>query len=170
MDENFVLDKNTGYVSGCNILYRDAAILHQSFIGLVERMWKAFKNRNKAPFKDMNLPEIGSTDFGMKIIGGIETENGTDTDITVVRFYVKNVFTDDNRKWFPFREMTLKTFRPYNDYPKTGRYEIDSVWGWFRKMKALDMKYEHLYNDAQALTCYFDACVSDFLGNDIHVD
>ena len=168
MDKKIVLgdtgDEGNAIVISC----RDAATLHHSFIGLIERMWKALKHRDKAPFKNMNIPEIDLTDFKMKITENVETYNGSTCDSTAVRFYVRNVFADNNQKWFAFREMTLKTSLPHDDCV-TGRYELDSMWRWFRQVKAQDMKlYKHLYDEAQYLTCYFDACVKDFLHNNIH--
>lgn len=168
MDKNLVLGKNTGDSNerSIDISYHDVATLHHSFIGLLERMWKALKNRDKAPFKDMNLPAIDATNFKMKILEMETIENNG--DITAVRFYVRNVFDDSNRKWFAFRDMTLRTFLPYTDEVKLGRYDFDSMWGWFSKIKTQDPKYEQLYETAQYLTWYLDNCVTDFLNNDIH--
>lgn len=169
MDKKIVLGKNTGDASGRSIdlSYRDVATLHHSFIGLMERMWKALKNRDKAPFKDMDLPEIDLTNFKMKLLEMEPIENNG--DITVVRFYVRNVFDDSNRKWFAFRDMTLRTFLPYDGDVKTGRYDFDSMWGWFSKIKTQDpQRYEQLYETAQYLTWYLNNCVADFLNNDIH--
>lgn len=173
MNKRIALGKNVGesYERSIDISYRDVATLHHSFIGLMERMWKALKNRDKAPFKDMSLPEIDLTNFKMKILESVETGNDNNGDITVVRFYVRNVFDDNNRKWFAFREMTLRTFLPYDDDVKTGRYDFDSMWGWFRKMKVQDTKkYAHLYDEAQALVWYLNGCVYRFLCNNIHMD
>lgn len=173
MDKKIVLGKNTGDANerSIDISYRDVATLHHSFIGLMERMWKAIKNRDKAPFKDMDLPEIDLTNFKMKILENMETVNDNNGDITVVRFYVRNVFDDSNRKWFAFRDMTLRTFMPYDADVKTGRYDFDSMWGWFRKIKVQDTeKYVYLYNEAQSLTWYLNRCVSKLLYNDIHTD
>lgn len=170
MDKKIVLGKNTGDASGrsIDISYRDVATLHHSFIGLMERMWKAIKNRDKAPFKDMDLPEIDLNDFKMKILESVETVNDN-CDITVIRFYVRNVFDDSNRKWFAFRDMTLRTFLPYDDDVKTGRYDFDSMWGWLHKVKVQDpQKYGHFYDEAQYLTRYLNDCVLDFLYNNIH--
>lgn len=174
MDKNIVLGKNTGYANekSIDISYRDAATLHHSFIGLVERMWKALKNRDKAPFKDIDIPEIDLTNFKMKILENVEAGNSSNGDITVVRFYVRNVFDDSiNRKWFAFREMTLRTFLPYDVEMNIGRYDFDSMWGWFRKLKVQDpQKYQRLYDDAQYLTWYFDGCVNRLLYSNIHAD
>lgn len=170
MDKKIVLGKNTGDASGrsIDISYRDVATLHHSFIGLMERMWKALKNRDKAPFKYMDLPEIDLTNFKMEM-REMETRIDNNGDITVVRFYVRNVFDDSiNRKWFAFRDMTLRTFLPYDNDVKTGRYEFDSMWGWFSKIKTQDTKHEQLYETAQYLTWYLNNCVTDFLNNDIH--
>lgn len=169
MDKKIILGKNTGDANerSIDISYRDVATLHHSFIGLMERMWKALKNRDKAPFKDMDLPEIDLTIFKMKILEMEPIDNNG--DITVVRFYVRNVFDDSNRKWFAFRDMILRTFLPYDGDVKTGRYDFDSMWGWFRKMKVQDTeRYAQLYDEAQALTWYLNRCVSKFLNNDIH--
>lgn len=169
MDKKIVLGKNTGDANerSIDISYRDVATLHHSFIGLMERMWKALKNRDKAPFKDMDLPEIDLTNFKMKILEMEPIDNNG--DITVVRFYVRNVFDDSNRKWFAFRDMILRTFLPYDGDVKTGRYDFDSMWGWFRKMKVQDTeRYVQLYETAQYLTWYLNNCVTDFLNNDIH--
>jgi len=173
MDKKIVLGKNTGDTNerSIDISYHDVATLHHSFIGLMERMWKALKNRDKAPFKDMDLPEIDLTNFKMKILENEETWNANNGDITIVRFYVRNVFDDSNRKWFAFRDMTLRTFLPYDSDVKTGRYDFDSMWGWFRKMKVQDTeKYAPLYDEAQSLTWYLNRCVSKFLYNNIHAD
>jgi hypothetical protein len=173
MNKNIALGKDSGesYGRSIDISYRDVATLHHSFIGLMERMWKALKNRDKAPFKDMDLPEIDLTNFKMKILENVETRDDNAGDITVIRFYVRNVFDNSNRKWFAFREMTLRTFLPYDDDVKTGRCDIDSIWGWFRKIKSLRvLDYEHLYEEAQSLTWYLNGCVSDFFGNNIHID
>ena len=174
MDKKIALGKNTGDVnneSSVDISYRDTATLHHSFIGLMERMWKALKNRDKAPFKDMDLPEIDLTNFKMKILENMETGNDNNGDVTVVRFYVRNVFDDSNQKWFAFRDMTLRTFLPYDANVKTGRYDFDSMWGWFRKIKVQDtQRYVDLYDEAQALTWYLNRCVSRLLYNDIHAD
>lgn len=168
MDKKIVLDDVGDEGSSIDISCRDAAALHHSFVGLIERMWKAIKHRDKPPFKDMNLPEIDLTDFKMKITENVETYNGSTVTSAVVRFYVRNVFVDNGLKWFSFREMTLKTFLPYDDYV-TGRYDFDSMWRWFRQVKAPDMKlYKHLYDEAQYLTWYLNACVKDFLINNIH--
>ena len=173
MDEPIVLGKNTGNPIERSIFisYRDIAILHHSFIGLMERMWKALKNRDKAPFKYMDLPEIDLTNFRMKILENEKTWNDNNGDITVVRFYVRNVFDDNNRKWFAFREMILRTLPPYSTDVKIGRYDFDSMWEWFRKIKVQDTdRYTQLYNEAQALTWYFNRCVSKLLYNDIRAD
>ena len=170
MDKKIVLGKNTGDASGrsIDISYRDVATLHHSFIGLMERMWKALKNRDKAPFKYMDLPEIDLTNFKMEMCE-METRIDNNGDITVIRFYVRNVFDDSiNRKWFAFRDMTLRTFLPYDNDVKTGRYDFDSMWGWFSKIKTQDTKHEQLYETAQYLTWYLNNCVTDFLNNDIH--
>ena len=170
MDKKIILGKNTGDASGRSIdlSYRDVATLHHSFIGLMERMWKALKNRDKVPFKYMDLPEIDLTNFKMEM-REMETRIDNNGDITVVRFYVKNVFDDSNRKWFAFRDMTLRTFLPYDGDVKTGRYDFDSMWGWFSKIKTQDpQRYEQLYETAQYLTWYLNNCVTDFLDNDIH--
>lgn len=170
MDKKIILGKNTGDASGRSIdlSYRDVATLHHSFIGLMERMWKALKNRDKVPFKYMDLPEIDLTNFKMEM-REMETRIDNNGDITVVRFYVKNVFDDSNRKWFAFRDMTLRTFLPYDGDVKTGRYDFDSMWGWFSKIKTQDpQRYEQLYETAQYLTWYLNNCVTDFLNNDIH--
>lgn len=170
MDNKLMLGKNTGneYARSIDISYHNVATLHHSFIGLMERMWKALKNRDKAPFKDMDLPEIDLSNFKMKIDENVKPSTGNNCDITVVRFYVRNVFDGSvNRKWFSFREMTLRTFLPYIDEVKLGRYDIDSMWGWFRKLKAQDTKYEHIYDEAQYLTGYLDARVTEFLSNNI---
>lgn len=172
MDKKIILGKNTGDASGRSIdlSYRDVATLHHSFIGLMERMWKALKNRDKVPFKYMDLPEIDLTNFKMEM-REMETRIDNNGDITVVRFYVKNVFDDSNRKWFAFRDMTLRTFLPYDGDVKTGRYDFDSMWGWFRKMKVQNpQKYTQLYDEAQSLTWYLDGCVNKFLCNNIHTD
>lgn len=169
MDKKIVLGKNTGDASGrsIDISYRDVATLHHSFIGLMERMWKALKNRDKAPFKYMDLPEIDLTNFKMEM-REMETRIDNNGDITVIRFYVRNVFDDSiNRKWFAFRDMTLRTFLPYDNDVKTGRYDFDSMWGWFSKIKTQDTKHEQLYETAQYLTWYLNNCVTDFLNNDI---
>jgi hypothetical protein len=168
MDKKLVLGKNTGDANerSIDISFYNVATLHHSFIGLMERMWKALKNRDKAPFKDMNLPEIDLTNFKMKMLEMDPIDNNG--DITAVRFYVRNVFDDNNRKWFAFRDMTLRTFLPYDGDVKTGRYDFDSMWGWFSKIKTQDPKYEQLYETAQYLTWYLDNCVTDFLNNDIH--
>ena len=165
MDKKIILGKNTGDASGRSIdlSYRDVATLHHSFIGL-----KALKNRDKVPFKYMDLPEIDLTNFKMEM-REMETRIDNNGDITVVRFYVKNVFDDSNRKWFAFRDMTLRTFLPYDGDVKTGRYDFDSMWGWFSKIKTQDpQRYEQLYETAQYLTWYLNNCVTDFLNNDIH--
>ena len=170
MDKKIILGKNTGDASGRSIdlSYRDVATLHHSFIGLMERMWKALKNRDKVPFKYMDLPEIDLTNFKMEM-REMETRIDNNGDITVVRFYVKNVFDDSNRKWFAFRDMTLRTFLPYDGDVMTGRYDFDSMWGWFSKIKTQDpQRYEQLYETAQYLTWYLNNCVTDFLNNDIH--
>ena len=173
MDKKNVLGENTGDTIERSIVisYRNIAILHHSFIGLMERMWKALKNRDKAPFKYMDLPEIDLTNFKMKILENEKTWNDNNGDITTVRFYVRNVFDDSNRKWFAFREMTIRTFPPYSVDVKTGRYDFCSMWGWFRKIKVQDtQRYAHLYDEAQALTWYLNRCVSKLLYNDIHAD
>ena len=170
MDKKIILGKNTGDASGRSIdlSYRDVATLHHSFIGLMERMWKALKNRDKVPFKYMDLPEIDLTNFKMEM-REMETRIDNNGDITVVRFYVKNVFDDSNRKWFSCRDRTLRTFLPYDGDVKTGRYDFDSMWGWFSKIKTQDpQRYEQLYETAQYLTWYLNNCVTDFLNNDIH--
>lgn len=170
MGKKIVLGKNTGDANerSIYIAYYNVATLHHSFIGLMERMWKAIKNRDKAPFKDMSLPEFDLTNFKMKILESAETVNDN-CDTTVIRFYVRNVFDDSNRKWFAFGDMTLRTFLPYDDDVKTGRYDFDSMWGWFHKVKVQDpQKYEHLYDEAQYLTRYLNGCVLDFLYNNIH--
>lgn len=173
MDKKIALGKNTENAHERPIIfsYRDTAILHHSFIGLMERMWKALKNHDKAPFKDMNLPEIDLTNFKMRILENMGTGNDNNGDITVVRFYVRNVFADCNLKWFAFRDMTLRTFLPYDVDMKAGRYDFDSMWGWFRKIKVQNpQSYRHLYDEAQCLTWYFDGCVRKFLYNNIHAD
>lgn len=169
MYNKLILGKSTGdeYARSIDISYRNVATLHHSFIGLMERMWKALKNRDKAPFKDMDLPEIDLSNFKMKITENLKPSTGNNCDITVVRFYVRNIFDDSNRKWFSFREITLRTFLPYIGEVKLGRYDIDSMWGWFHNIKAQDSKYEQLYDEAQYLTSYLDACVIEFLGNNI---
>ena len=107
----------------------------------------------------------------MKILENEETGDDNNGDITVVRFYVRNFFDGSNRKWFAFREMTLRTFLPYDGDVKIGRYDFDSMWGWFRMVKVQDTEvYGHLYNDAQSLVWYLDGCVRRFLHNIIHAD
>lgn len=172
MDKKIILGKNTEGAKErpVDFSYRDTATLHHTFIGLMERMWKALKNRDKTPFKYMDLPEIDLTNFKMKILENVETVNDNNGDITTIRFYVRNVFDDSNRKWFAFRDMTLGTFLPYDKDVKTGLYDFDSMWGWFRKIKVQDERYVDLYNEAQALTWYFDGCVRKFLYNNIHAD
>lgn len=170
MDKKIVLGKNTGDANerSIDISFYNVATLHHSFIGLMERMWKVLKNHDKAPFKDMDLPEIDLTNFKMKILEDVEMGNDNNGDITVVRFYVRNVFDDSNRKWFAFREMTLRTFLPYDDDVKTGRYDFDSMWGWFHKVKVQNpQEYELLYAEAQYLTQYLNDWVLDFLYNNI---
>ena len=169
MDTKIVLGKNTGEKIERSIVisYRNIATLHHSFIGLIEHVWKAFKNRDKAPFKDMDLPEISLSNYRMKIL--VPTWNDNNGGIIVVRFYVRNFFDHSNRTWFAFRDMTLRTFLPYDGDVKTGRYDFDSMWGWFRKMKVQNpQKYTQLYDEAQSLTWYLDGCVNKFLYNNIH--
>ena len=93
MDKKIILGKNTGDANerSIDISCRDVATLHHSFIGLMERMWKALKNRDKVPFKYMDLPEIDLTNFKMEM-REMETRIDNNGDITVVRFYVRNVF------------------------------------------------------------------------------
>ena len=173
MDTKIVLGENTGEKIERSIVisYRNIATLHHSFIGLIKQMWYAIKNRDKAPFKDMDIPEISLSNYKMKILENVKTWNDNNGGIIVVRFYVRNFFDHSNRTWFAFRDMTLRTFPPYSVDVKTAKYDFDTTWEWFRRVKVQDTKiYGHLYDEAQALTWYFNRCVCRFLYNDIHAD
>ena len=174
MAEKIMLGKKNGDEKGMSIdiTYNNVATLHHSFIGLMERMWKAVKHSDKAPFKYMGLPTIDLSDFKMKIIEGVEAKCVDQGDVTIVRFYVRNIFDDNiKQQWLPFRELTLSSFLPYEDGEKHGRYDRSDIWGWFRKIALkYHEEYRWLYDQASFLTWFFNGCAEDFLTNNICAD
>lgn len=172
--KKLILGKKNGdeIEKSIDITYNNVAALHHSFIGLMERMWKAVKHSDKAPFKYMGLPTIDLSDFKMKIIEGVEAKSIDQGDVTTVRFYVRNIFDDNiKQKWLPFRELTLSSFLPYEDGEKHGRYDRGDIWGWFKKITfQYHEDYRWIYDQASFLTWFLNGCVEDFLTNNICAD
>lgn len=171
MAEKIMLGKkcDTENMRSVDITFHEVATLHHSFIGLMKRMWEAIKKRDKVPFRYMGLPDYDLTNFKMEILTGSDDEEKDYGDITIVRFYVKNIFNDKRQKWFAFRDMTLTTFiDSYGDTTKYGLYEFSKMWGWFKKLCEQDPdKYSSIYHEADFMSWYFDRCAEDFLDNNI---
>lgn len=149
------------------VTLNNVAITHHAFIGLCKYLWKAIKSRDKYPYRYMNLPDYDLSNFKMKITTGAECGESEDKcDITHIKLYVLNTFSDKLGKWVPYADFELTTILPYDDGVKQGLFKSYLMWGWYDKLAASD-KNDSMFAEAIRLSHYFDHCMTEYFQNNL---
>lgn len=160
-------NKDIRLQSAYHVTLNNVAITHHAFIGLCKYLWKAIKSRDKYPYRYMNLPDYNLSNFKMKITTGAECGESEDKgDITHIKLYVLNTFSDKLGKWVPYADFELTTILPYDDGVKQGLFKSHLMWGWYDKLTASD-KNDSMFAEAISLSHYFDHCITEYFQNNL---